>query len=220
MCTPALMQSFAKVGATQSPGARGGSVLASMGIGALGEAGTAMFGAKSEKYGLNLEAKFADMAAEQEANNARYALEAAQKTEQTYALSAAQLKSTQRAGLAASGVDLGAGSALAEQVSTDYVTETDRNQIRLNAQREAAGYRTKATSDRITALTKRAGAKAISPLMSGVSSLAGSASKIAGKWYTLNKLGAFEKDGATGGSVTGNPIGRRISTTRPGNYGR
>lgn len=181
-----------------SPGA---ASVATQAIGAVTSAVGAGFGAASDKMSLKLDARLSEINSEIEADNARYALEAGQKEEQGYDLKAAQIKSSQRAAMAANNVDLSAGSALAEQVSADYIAATDRKQIRLNAIREAAGYRTQASNYKIDALMKRAAASGISPLLAGVSSLVGSAGKVADSWYTLDKVGALKKP-----PVTGNPV--------------
>lgn len=60
-------------------------------------------------------------------------------------LQAGQLKSRQRASMAANGVDLGVGNAAEVQASTDIMKEVDRATIEANAVRQAWGYRLQAT---------------------------------------------------------------------------
>lgn len=69
-------------------------------------------------------------------------------------LQAGQLKSRQRAAMAASGIDLGVGSAAEVQASTDIMKEIDKNQIEQNAIRSAWGYRTQGASQQIDANTQ------------------------------------------------------------------
>lgn len=121
-------------------------------------------------------------------------------------LKAGQLKSSQRASLAANGVDLGVGSAAEIQASTDIMSEIDRNTIEANAVRSAWGYRTQAVNFQNEALmaqsngwayrtdaeNKRTTASAISPFGSAAGSLLGSAASVAGSWYSLNKSGALK----------------------------
>jgi len=121
-------------------------------------------------------------------------------------LKAGQLKSRQRASLAANGIDLGVGNAAEIQASTDIMSEIDRNTIEANAVRSAWGYRTQAVNFQNEALmaqsngwayrtdaeNKRATAGGINPLGSATGSLLGSAASVAGSWYSLNKSGALK----------------------------
>jgi hypothetical protein len=156
------------------------------GVGAIGS----IFAAKSEKLGLNLDAWFAEQNSEAELSNAREALRQGEFAETRQRLETAQTKSAQRAAMGANGVDMSTGSALNRLVSTDYLGETDAATIRQNAAREAAGYRTRAVDQRNQARTRRAAAKSINPYVSGLTSLVGSAGKIAGDWYAMKKSGA------------------------------
>lgn len=120
-------------------------------------------------------------------------------------LKAGQLKSSQRASLAANGVDLGSGNAAEIQASTDIMSEIDRNTLEANAVRSAWGYRAQATNFENEAITaqsngwayradaanKRTTSGAISPFGSAAGSLLGSASSVAGSWYSLNKVKAL-----------------------------
>lgn len=116
-------------------------------------------------------------------------------------LKAGQLKSSQRAALAANGVDLGVGSAAEIQASTDIMKETDALTISANAVRNAFGYRAQAMNFENEALTaqsngwayradaenKRVTAGAISPFGSAMGSLLGSAASVASSWYSYAK---------------------------------
>lgn len=90
--------------------------------------------------------------------NARLA-EMAAETEQTrgqieygsFTLKKGRLKSSQRANLAANGVDLGVGSAAEELTSTDLMGEIDGQTIISNAVRAAWGYQTQASNTRTRA---------------------------------------------------------------------
>lgn len=55
-------------------------------------------------------------------------------------LQAGNVESSQRAEMAANGIDIGEGSAAEVQASTRLLTETDKNQIAANALKEAFGY--------------------------------------------------------------------------------
>jgi hypothetical protein len=64
-------------------------------------------------------------------------------------LSAGQMKATQRAAMAANGIDLGEGNAVDVQASTDIMKEIDMNQIEANAIRSAWGYRTQGVAQQM-----------------------------------------------------------------------
>ncbi len=81
--------------------------------------------------------------------NAQDALRTGQRQEQGVRLGAAQLKSTQRANLAANGIALDEGSAVHILTSTDYMRDVDVETIQSTAYRAAAGFRVQAVNDRI-----------------------------------------------------------------------
>ena len=95
----------------------------------------------------------------------------------------AQLKGSQRASLAANGLDLGEGSALDILTGTDILGTMDAGGIRQNAEREAAGYRSAATMDAF-------GASQQKPLLAGATSLLSGAGGVASKWYDMKSVGA------------------------------
>lgn len=66
---------------------------------------------------------------------------------------------SQRAALAASGVDIGDGSALDVQADAAYLGELDAQQIRMNARREALGYETQGANLRQQAELARRGGR-------------------------------------------------------------
>lgn len=150
------------------------------------------FGAKTQQINLKGQAALAD-------TNARIAELGAQSTlmqghQQVGALTlkAGQLKSRQRASMAANGLDLGVGSAAEVLASTDLMKEIDKNTIEANAVRSAWGYRTNAVNFENEALAKRATAGAISPFGAATGSLLGDAGRVAQSWYAFNKQGAFD----------------------------
>lgn len=106
---------------------------------------------------------------------------------------AAQVKGSQRAAMAANGIDLGEGSAAEILTTTDMVKEHDMHTIEANAVRAAWGHRVNAASLTGQATVSRAGADSVSPLLAGTSSLLSSAGTIAGSWYSMNKNGVAPK---------------------------
>lgn len=115
------------------------------------------------------------------------------------------LKSDQIATMAASGVDIGYGSALDVLAGTDVQAEAERIAILDNAQREAFGHRTGAAMDRFRA-------SQISPGRAAATSLLGSATTVASNWYTLRDVGKFGGGGPGGGVGGGGAL--RPATTR------
>lgn len=97
-------------------------------LAALGRAGAADFNAVISEQG------------------AQQALDQGQFEGSALSLKAGQLKGTQRARLAASGVDLGQGNAAEIQVSTDMMKALDMSTIAANAARSAWGYRVQAAN--------------------------------------------------------------------------
>ena len=73
------------------------------------------------------------------------------KDEQASRLNYARLMSTQRATLAANGVELGEGSALRIQTDTAYLSDVDAATIHANGFRAALGYRQQETNSLIEA---------------------------------------------------------------------
>jgi len=125
------------------------------------------------------------------ANNAtmaEYAAQDAQRRGEEDAASiqrkAAGLKGTQRAMMAARGLDLGVGTAAEIQDQTDFFGETDAATARGNAARDAWAYRAQGqdmmTQGRYAA--RNANAQAFSSLL-------GTAGSVAGKWDTYTRKG-------------------------------
>lgn len=102
-------------------------------------------------------------------------------------LQAANMKSSQKAALAASGVVINEGSAKNILDSTDYMVARDIDTINANAVRAAFGQKTQSMNYRLQAGSQRAGATAISPGMQAATSLLGSAGNVATNWYMMNK---------------------------------
>ena len=191
--------------------------LTMQGAGAVGQAYGAYSSSLATREAMQSQANIADTQANISDINAQGAefsaqqtLLAGQRREQNVMLKGAQLKSTQRAGMAANGVDLGSGSAVNVLTSTDVMTAEDTNAVHLDAVRSAWGYRTQATNYANEAIGKRAQANglrttanAINPTLAGAASLISGAGQVAASWYMANKLGMFG-DGSsltTGGGL-------------------
>jgi hypothetical protein len=199
--------------------------------GAASSATGAYYGAQSQKQQLEFQSgisginakstrDMADINLESAQNtvdiNSRMAETAAQQTlltgqreEQKSRIATANLKGTQRAQLAANGVDLGEGSAANVLTSTDLMGEIDAKTIQSNAVRSAWGYRTQSVLDNNAvmtsaisrngqalmqagnydsqAATSRASAGAVNPGSSAFTSLLGNAGSVASSWYQYTK---------------------------------
>lgn len=147
---------------------------------------------------------------------AQSALSAGQQQIAAQTLKAGQLKSSQRAAMAANGITLDEGSAAEVQRSGDIVKDIDMDTLRANAARAAMGYRvqgmqaqlssqlsalntetnasiqamnlrTGAGNANISATLNAASASGISPFGSGLTSLLGGAGSVAESWYQHNK---------------------------------
>lgn len=102
-------------------------------------------------------------------------------------LAAGQMKSSQRASMAANGVDLGVGNAAEVQASTDLMKEVDMQTAELNAIKGAWGYRAQKANFENEAYAARASAKGIKPLMSAATTLIGGASQVAASWNAVKQ---------------------------------
>ena len=95
-----------------------------------------------------------------------------------------QVKGTQRAAMAANGVDLGEGSALHILADTDYFTDIDATTTLDNAAKEAWAIRNQAAGYQAEASLMSGRAAAESPMFAAAGSLLTSAGRVAGSWYT------------------------------------
>jgi len=133
--------------------------------------------AKTQQATLRANGQIADNNAQLAEWQASQAIVNGQAAEEGSRLQTAQIYGRQRAGLAASGVDLGYGSATDILASTELLGERDATTIHDNALREAWGYRTEGLDYRNQATLDRYGAGQINPWLSAGTSLLGSASR-------------------------------------------
>lgn len=155
--------------------------------GAVSGAVGGFYSAKMTKNQLAFEADMARINARVAELGARAAFERGHKEVANLTLQAGQLKSRQRAAMAANGVDLGEGNAAEVQASTDIMRELDKQTLEANAVRSAWGYRVEGANLQSQALMKEGSAAGISPFMAGASSLLTSAGQVASSWYLMNK---------------------------------
>lgn len=99
----------------------------------------------------------------------------------------AQARSAQRVQLAATGVDIGSGSALDLQGDMWALGDLDLLAVRQNAEREAYGYRIGAAGNMAQSEMAKAAARQASPSLSAFNSLVGTATPYALSWYANKK---------------------------------
>jgi hypothetical protein len=160
-----------------------------LGLGTSGMA--AKNNAASQQVTMNGQADVADINARLAETAAESVILSGQREEQKSRLSTAQLKGTQRAALAANGVDLGVGSAENILTTTDVMGEIDANTIQRNAISQAWGYKVQAVNEQSKARSLRAGSSAINPDSAMASTLIGGAGSVASSWYQMGKPNPF-----------------------------
>lgn len=157
-----------------------------MGLGAASSAFGARSAARSQQMNYQFQADIGEINAQIAERGARASTLRGVRAQQQSRMRTSQLRSRQRAALAANGVALDSPTAVSLLTSTDYLGEVDADTIAANALQEAWGYRTQALNARTGAGAARATAASISPGGAGRSSLLGSAGQLASGWYYLN----------------------------------
>ena len=167
----------------------------------------ALNGAMSQKSSLGFQADLAEINARMSESAAQQTLLSGQYEEGKSRIATANLKGSQRASLAANGVDLGEGSAAQILTSTDFMGEVDATTIQANAVRSAWGQRTQSVNYKNQALMARSQASAINPTMAMVTSLIGSAGAVAPQWSSMKGAAPTPSPTPTGGTFNFNPFG-------------
>ena len=145
------------------------------------------YSSKAQKEDLSFQARMAEINARLAESSAQSALLAGQREEQKAKLATANVKSQQRTGMAANGVDLSVGSAVNVLSSTDLIGEVDANTIKANAVASAWGYRVQGANYSGQAARSASASKAVNPAGNAGTSLIDGASRVAGSWYVMNK---------------------------------
>ncbi len=145
--------------------------------------------AKAQQASLLYDAQTADNNAQLAEWQAQDAVTRGNLDEQSVRMRAAAVKASQRAAMAANGIDVTQGSAADIQTSTDYMGERDAFTVRNDALRSAWGYRTQGASYRDSAGMSRAGASSIRPSVSAATTLLGSATLVSSAWDAERRAG-------------------------------
>lgn len=172
--------------------AMGKAALATQVGGALTSTVGGYYGAQTQAANLRSQATLADINARISELGAQSALEQGKQQKASLTLQTRQLKGRQRATQAASGIDLGVGSAAELRASTDLMKEIDVGTLRANAVRNAWGHRTQAVNFQNQATMARASASGINPIGTAATTLLSGASNVASSWYSMSRAGVFD----------------------------
>jgi hypothetical protein len=164
------------------------------GAGAAASTVGSYYAAKGQQIAAKSQANLDDINARMADNQARDALVQGQQEEQNIKLKTAQVKGSQKAAIAANGIDIsdaGVGTTVNNILSsTEVMGQTDANTTRANAVKQAWGYKMQGVNYRNDALMQRTTAKSISPWMQAGGTLLTSAASVAATKYKLEKDGA------------------------------
>lgn len=163
-------------GATAASG--GGSLLSGAGAIFKGISGAQMYGYQSGIASLNQKIAL---------QNRDYAYATGESEASRYGMKARQEMGKIRAGIGASGIDIGSGSKADVQEGERIVTGIDMAQIRNNAARKAYGFDIEATQDAAQAelYDKAATSSLISGGIGAMSSLVSGSASVADKWLQM-----------------------------------
>lgn len=188
-------------GSTSLLGAGGGTAgLIGAGVQAYGQAKSAELSAAAQRTELANQAYVANMNASLSELQAQDAIRQGTLAGIDVRQRARQVQGAQRAAFAANGVKLDEGSPAAVQRSTQYLRDVDVATLANNAARAAFGYRVQKANQQARGGAFQAGADQVSPGGAAATSLLGSASSIADKWYRLYGRGAEVPAAASGGT--------------------
>lgn len=183
-----------------------GSTFASLALGLQGASAAqgvvgSVYQARNQRAQIESQARIADINAGIAETNAQAAEDAARAAMDRGSVEGSasrqkygQLKGSQRASMAANGIDLGSDTAVDILTSTDVLSEQDAATIRENSIRTAWGYKVEAgnaraagAQQRMAANSARASAAGISPAMAGATSLLSGATQVADGWYRTQR---------------------------------
>jgi len=157
--------------------------------GAVGSALGSYYSAQAQRDALKMQAETAATNARLAEKTAQSVLLQGQEEAGKAGLRTAHLRGTQRASLAANGLDLGEGSAARILTDTEVMGQRDVDTIRANALRAALGYREQGANFQGAAIMTRAAADSTSPGAAAGASLLSGASSVASSWYRQQKAG-------------------------------
>jgi len=153
---------------------------------------------ESQASSLAFQADISQLNAVQAEFTAQQIMRAGNLKQGQVSLRAGKIKSSQRASMAARGIDLGVGSAVETIATTALMKEIDMLTVNSETVRSAEAarlqrqnYLTQAAIQDVSAENVMASSRTISPTMAATTSLLGSASSVANAWYQDRKLAAM-----------------------------
>lgn len=151
---------------------------AGLGLSAVG----AYQGAQGQKNMARYNAAIADNNAKLSEYEAQDALRRGDEEAAAIRRNADMLKGSQRASMAARGLDLAEGTAQELQDQTDFFSLTDQTTARNNAQRQAWSARNMGANYRSEAGMQRVTASSISPMLSGAGTFLSGVGAVSDRW--------------------------------------
>jgi hypothetical protein len=190
MCDASAASAAASSGSTGAK-TMGYAGLAVQSIGALSSAYGAYSKSSGDQAAYQYQAQVADNNATMANWQAQDALKRGVSAVNNSQIKTSQLQGTQRASLAARGIDLSQGSALDILSDTSFMGQIDANTLKDNAAKEAWAYNTQASNASANAELLRMRAGNINPAGDMTSSLLTGAGKVASSWYSNYSKGTY-----------------------------
>ena len=184
----------AAAGSSGMTTAIGGVGLGLSALGMMAGANAAEASARSMQINLDFQSKMDAINARLAESNYQASMIQGERQIGALTMKTGQLKSTQRASMAANGIDLGSDSAVNILTTTDVMGEIDRNNLETNVIRNAWGYKTEAANATASSIMNQAKSSGINPSMAYNSSLLSNAGSVAMNWYTMSKGNGLSKD--------------------------
>lgn len=160
-------------------------------IGTIASIGMTAYGmysqAKAQQGMANYNAQVAEGNARTAEIQAQQAIKRGDEEAHAIRRNADMLKGSQRASMAAKGLDLAEGTAAELQDQTDFFGLMDQATARNNARQEAWAIRAGGNNYRNEAAMQRSTARSISPGMAAATSMIGGAGQVADRWYSSRR---------------------------------
>ena len=178
MCLPALAALPGLLGSAGTLDILGMTGLQALGM--AGSIGSTVLSAKAAHDQASVNKRTAEINATLAQREARDAQLRGEEEAQAINRKASSLKSSQRVGLAANGLDLSYGSAADIQDQTDFFAQADIATARTNADRASYSARTRASG-------YSAEARSQSPFLAASTTLLTGAGRVADRWYSYTR---------------------------------
>jgi hypothetical protein len=169
-------------------------------IGSYYAAQSQIYQLESQASSLAFQADISQLNAIQAEFTAQQIMRSGQQKQGQIGLRAGKIKSSQRASMAARGIDLGVGSAVETVATTDLMKEVDMLTVNAETVRSAEAarlqrqnYLTQAAMQDVSASNLTMTAGTISPFGSAFTSLLGGAANVANAWYQDKRLGEISR---------------------------